>query len=65
MAPSLDHVFTMRAYLSKENSVTLPNIKDGPSRVIAPITHGFIKGSGLDAKIIPGGSDWILVLKSR
>ena len=61
MAPKLDYVFTMRAYLSKENGLTIPRIKDGSSRVIAPITHGSIEGSGIKATIIPGGGDWILV----
>ncbi|KAJ5811493.1 hypothetical protein N7474_007794 [Penicillium riverlandense] len=61
MAPQLNYVFTMRAYLSRENSFTIPKIKDGPSRVILPITHGFIEGSGIKATIIPGGGDWILM----
>lgn len=61
MAPQLDYVFTMRTYLSRENGFAIPKIKDGPSRVIVPITHGFIDGSGIKATIIPGGGDWILV----
>jgi hypothetical protein len=61
MAPQLDYVFTMRAYLSRENGFTISKLKDGPSRVVLPITHGFIDGSGIKATIIPGGGDWILV----
>lgn len=61
MAPIFEHVFTMRGYMSKENTVDLKAIKSGASRIIVPITHGFIKGSGLEAEILPGGGDWILV----
>ena len=61
MAPKLEQVFAMRGYMSKENTINLKAIKGGPVRVVVPITHGFIKGSGLDAEILPGGGDWILV----
>ena len=47
--------------MSQENTLNLNAIKSGPIRIIVPMTHGFIQGSGLDAKIVPGGSDWILV----
>jgi hypothetical protein len=61
MAPKLEQVFAMRGYMSKENTVNLKEIKGGPVRIVVPITHGFIKGSGLEAEILPGGGDWILV----
>lgn len=61
MAPQLQVVFKMRGYMSKQNTVNLKAIKSGASRIIVPITHGFIKGSGLEAEILPGGGDWILV----
>ncbi|KAK5060200.1 hypothetical protein LTR84_010085 [Exophiala bonariae] len=60
MAPKLESAFTMRAYLSKE-SVKLDGIKSGPSRLVLPITHGFVQGSGLTAKVLPGGADWLLL----
>lgn len=63
MAPKLERFFTMRGYMSKENTVDLKAIKGGASRIIVPITHGFIKGSGLEAEILPGGGDWILVCR--
>ncbi|KAK7890391.1 hypothetical protein LTR67_008277 [Exophiala xenobiotica] len=61
MAPKLEQVFAMRGYMSKENTVNLKEIKGGPVRIVVPITHGFIKGSGLEAEILPGGGDWILL----
>lgn len=47
--------------MSQENSVDLKAIKSGPYRIIVPITHGFLRGSGLEATLLPGGGDWILV----
>jgi len=61
MTPKLDFAFTMRVYLSKENSIAMAKIKSGPSRVVLPITHGSLEGSGLKATILPGGGDWILL----
>jgi hypothetical protein len=61
MAPKLELAFTMRGYMSKENSLNLDAIKGGPSRIIVPITHGTLEGSGLNAKLLSGGGDWILV----
>jgi hypothetical protein len=61
MTPKLEPCCTMRGYMSKENSVTLSDIKSGPSRIIVPMTHGFIEGSGVKAEILPGSGDWILV----
>jgi len=60
MAPKLEFAFIMRAYLSKE-SFKLDGILGGPSRLILPITHGFVEGSGLKAEVQPGGADWLLV----
>ncbi|KAK5144699.1 hypothetical protein LTR04_001494 [Oleoguttula sp. CCFEE 6159] len=60
MAPKLEHAFTMRGYISKENSMDLGAMKQGPTRIIVPISHGFVRGSGLEATIAPGGGDWIL-----
>lgn len=50
--------------MSKENSVTLSEIKNGPSRIIVPITHGFVKGPEVQADVLPGSGDWILVWDS-
>ncbi|EXJ60786.1 hypothetical protein A1O7_04939 [Cladophialophora yegresii CBS 114405] len=61
MAPKFEQVFTMRGYMNKENTVNLNAIKNGATRIIVPITHGFIKGAGLEAEILPGGGDWILL----
>jgi hypothetical protein len=61
MTPKLDLAFTMHAYLSKGNLLTIAKIKNGPSRDILPITHGFLNGSGLNSTVLPGGADWALV----
>lgn len=61
MAPNLEKRFTMRAYLSKDNILDLAAIRSGPRRIIAAVVGGFIKGEGLDAEIVPGGSDWMMV----
>ena len=61
MAPRLEKAFTMRAFLSKEDLLALGSIKGGAHRYAAPVTHGFFKGSGIEAQIIQGGSDWLLV----
>ncbi|PVH72835.1 hypothetical protein DL98DRAFT_432472 [Cadophora sp. DSE1049] len=49
----------MRACISTKDTLDLKTIKNGNNRIIIPITHGFIEGSGLDATIVQGGSDWI------
>uniref|UniRef100_A0A4E9EDS1 Uncharacterized protein n=1 Tax=Gibberella zeae TaxID=5518 RepID=A0A4E9EDS1_GIBZA len=60
MAPSLDHVFTMRMYTSPAKAVVIPEAKGKNHRIIAFLTHGNIKGSGFEAELQPGGADWIL-----
>jgi hypothetical protein len=61
MAPKLELAFTMRSYVSIKENVILGAVKGGLRRSISPITHGYIKGPGLDAKVLPGGSDVALV----
>ncbi|KAF4972577.1 hypothetical protein FSARC_850 [Fusarium sarcochroum] len=60
MAPSLEHVFTLRLYTAPEKALVIPEAKGNNHRIIAFLTHGHIKGSGLDADLLPGGADWIL-----
>ncbi|KAG8672131.1 hypothetical protein FPOAC1_005392 [Fusarium poae] len=60
MAPSLDHVFTMRLYTSPEKALVVPEAKGNNHRIIAFLTHGHVKGSGFEAELQPGGADWIL-----
>lgn len=64
MAPKLEHCFTIRVYISKDATVNIGAVKAGPSRVVVPVTHGFVEGSGLTATVLPGGADWILVCLS-
>ncbi|KAK6714771.1 hypothetical protein SNK04_005703 [Fusarium graminearum] len=65
MAPSLDHVFTMRMYTSPAKAVVIPEAKGKNHRIIAFLTHGNIKGSGFEAELQPGGADWILFRNSE
>ncbi|KAJ5279982.1 hypothetical protein N7478_005354 [Penicillium angulare] len=59
MAPKLELCFKFRGYISKQNTVNLGSVKSGATRVVIPITHGFIEGKGLNAQVLPGGGDWI------
>ncbi len=63
MAPKLEHVFTMRGYMSKEHCIDLGAMwtSSDPRRSIVPITSGTIEGSGLKDTILPGGGDCILM----
>lgn len=61
MTPSLEHVFTMRMYTSPDKALVIPEAKGNNHRIVAFLTHGNIKGSGLEADLLPGGADWILV----
>ncbi|KAF2728098.1 hypothetical protein EJ04DRAFT_581589 [Polyplosphaeria fusca] len=56
--PSLTQHFTVRAYLGKQ-ALQLKNIKSGPTRIIIPITDGFVRGKNFSAQIT-GGGDWPL-----
>jgi hypothetical protein len=61
MAPHLEKRFTMRGYTSKDSTCDLKAMRGGPSRLIVPVTGGFIKGHGVDAEVLRGGGDWPLV----
>jgi hypothetical protein len=61
MAPKLELAFTMRSYVSIEQNVSIGAVKGGLIRSVSPITHGYIKGPGLDAKVLSGGADVSLV----
>ena len=58
MAPKLEQVFTMRAFLNKDDTLAIGPIHGGSQRMIAPIAGGFIEGSGIKMDFVPGGSDW-------
>ncbi|OQO13403.1 hypothetical protein B0A48_01631 [Cryoendolithus antarcticus] len=62
MAPTLEKAFDLRVYLDKDNAVRLGTIKGGPQRTYAPVGSGeYLRGSGVDAEIIPKGADSVLV----
>jgi hypothetical protein len=61
MGPKLDERFRMRGYIAKNDICDLKAIHGGPSRLIIPVTGGFIKGHGVEAQVLPGGGDWPLV----
>lgn len=61
MAPKLEQVFTLRAFLGKKDTLPLGPVKGGAHRIVVPVTGGFIEGCGLDAEILPGGGDWLLL----
>lgn len=47
--------------MDKKNTHDVKVIKNGPTRTVVPLTHGYIEGMGLRAELTPGGGDWILV----
>lgn len=61
MAPILEQVFKLRAFLSKTDSLSLGPIKAGPHRYIVPVTHGTLEGPRLKAQLLHGGGDWLLL----
>ncbi|KAJ9624493.1 hypothetical protein H2203_005228 [Taxawa tesnikishii (nom. ined.)] len=61
MAPKLEQVFTLRAFLSREDLLSLGQTKGGQQRYVAPVTHGTLSGLGLSFNLIQGGSDWLLL----
>ena len=61
MPPTLKQVFTYRAFLVKDETAPVGPIRGGASRVVAPVTGGFITGSGVEAKVLSGGADWTLL----
>lgn len=61
MPPTLELAFTLRALFSKDHMLDVKSVKGGPQRTIAPIVSGHMKGSGLEAEVIPAGGDWLLI----
>lgn len=60
MAPKLEPAFTLRGYLDFENFLRVGVVKSGPQRGFVHVTSGFLEGSGIKAKVVPGGGDWLL-----
>jgi hypothetical protein len=61
MPPKLEQVFTLRAFISKDDTLPLGSVKGGAQRTVVPVVGGFLSGSGLEAKIFHGGGDWSLL----
>jgi hypothetical protein len=61
MPPKLEQVFTLRAFLGRDDTLPLGAVKGGAHRIVVPVTGGYLSGSGLEAKILPGGGDWLLL----
>jgi len=57
MAPKLEKAFTLRAFLSEEDLLTFGAIEGGPHRYVVPVTHGYLEGSGIKAKLVQRSSD--------
>lgn len=58
MPPSLEHVLTVRTIFAKDDLLRLGSTKGGADRLVAPVQAGSLKGSGIDAELVQGGSDW-------
>lgn len=61
MAPKLEQVFTLRAFIAKEGTLPLGSVKGGAHRLVVPVVGGFLSGSGLEAEILPSSGDWPLL----
>lgn len=65
MDPKLTHVFTLRAHVSQD-SVHLGSHPTGSQKHITALESGTFngvpntRGEGMDATLVPGGSDWVL-----
>lgn len=65
MEPKLTHVFTLQLQVPQE-SVHLGTHPSGSQKHITPLNGGVFRGvlntrgEGMDATIVPGGSDWVL-----
>lgn len=66
MAPTLEQVFTLRIYRTKDDTLSFGPTKGGAPRFISPLTGGYLRSAGqddqgIDAKFVQGGSDWLTV----
>ena len=61
MAPKLEQVLKMQAFLSKDNMLNIGSIKGGPHRYVSPVVSGFIEGADFKAEATAGGADWLLM----
>lgn len=65
MEPKLTHVFTLRARIARD-SVYLGSDSAGFQKQITALEGGFFlgvpntRGEGMNATLVPGGSDWVL-----
>ncbi|KAJ5875067.1 uncharacterized protein N7473_012414 [Penicillium subrubescens] len=65
MDPRLTHVFTLRAHVAQD-SVQLGSNPTGSQKNITALEGGIFhgvpntRGEGVDATLVPGGSDWVL-----
>nr|POF13700.1 hypothetical protein CFP56_02723 [Quercus suber] len=58
MAPTLEQVFVLRTYHTKDDTLSFGSTNGRAPRFIAPLTGGSLRGSGVDAEFVQGGSDW-------
>jgi hypothetical protein len=58
MAPTLEHVLTLRLFIGQQHMLILGPTKGNASRFVGPLVDGFLQGDGFKADLVPGGSDW-------
>ncbi|KAK4495114.1 hypothetical protein PRZ48_013441 [Zasmidium cellare] len=67
MPPALTPALSIKLYQSKQNVLTFNSTKGSAPRYIAPLLDGHLlphsssTSSSLDAKLVPGSSDWLRV----
>ncbi|KAK1070771.1 glutamate--tRNA ligase [Friedmanniomyces endolithicus] len=57
MPPKLEQAFVFRLFENSSDTLSLGPNKGGALRFVYPFSSGFLKGSGIDAKMVNGGSD--------
>lgn len=71
MAPTLEHLFTIRAYRSKPDTLNLGPTLGSAARIVAPLTSGYLRSAlhdalpstsnSVNAALVQGGSDWLRI----
>ena len=59
MAPTLEQVLSIRIFRSKDDVLTFGSTKGNAQRFIQPLIGGYLRGDGINADFVQGGSDWV------
>ena len=57
MAPTFEHVLTLRLFIGKDEMLAIGPSRGNAPRYCAPLVSGYLQGDGFKADLIQGGSD--------